>query len=132
MLGAPQSNNTQKKVEKARYCVKCKSFLPVECFTDTQFPVAQCNVVCNRHDPEKNGLQYCKGCDDFIALDLFPRGSTLGFACRKHVNEYGGGREAKRKQLIDVEKKRRIYTWKNVTPTAKYSSKEKSPSARTR
>ena len=56
---------------KARFCVKCKEYFAVACFV--------CNdgtddaTLCNRHEPEKNGLRYCRGCDDFVALNLFPK-----------------------------------------------------------
>ena len=69
-------------------------------------------TLCNRHEPEKQGLRYCRGCDDFIALDLFPKSKNMGFACKKHVSAHGGGRKAKLKMMADVNKKRQILAWK--------------------
>jgi len=95
---------------KARYCVKCKDYFPVACFVSNDG--TDDATLCNRHEPAKNGLRYCRGCDDFVALDLFPRGSRPGFACRKHVNVYGGGREIKQKRMRDPIIKRRTWAWK--------------------
>jgi len=69
-------------------------------------------TLCNRHEPAKNGLRYCRGCDDFVALDLFTKGSTQAFACKKHLTLYGGGREAQHKRMQDVQQKRRIFIWR--------------------
>jgi len=95
---------------KARFCVKCKDYFPVACFmSDNGTDDA---TLCNRHEPAKNGLRYCRGCDDFVALHLFPKSTKPGFACKKHVSLYGGGRNAKLKQMTDINKKRRILAWK--------------------
>ena len=44
--------------------------------------------VCNRHELEKtldtNGLRYCKVCENYIALDLFPRTGAMSYICKKH------------------------------------------------
>jgi len=69
-------------------------------------------TICNRHESEKNGLRYCRGCDDFVALHLFPKTTKPGFACKAHVSLHGGGKKAKLKQMTDVNKKRRILAWK--------------------
>ena len=95
---------------KARFCVKCKDYFPLACFV--------CNdgtddaTLCNRHEPAKKGLRYCRGCDDFVALDLFTKGPTQAFACKKHLTLYGGGREAQHKRMQDVQQKRRIFIWR--------------------
>jgi hypothetical protein len=95
---------------KARYCVKCKEYFPVACFV--AIDGTDDDTVCNRHEPAKNGLRYCRGCDDFVALHLFPKSTKPGFACKKHVSLHGGGRNAKLKQMSDINKKRRILAWK--------------------
>jgi len=95
--------------QKARFCVKCKDYFPVACFMSND---GIDNVtLCNRHEPAKNGLRYCRGCDDFVALHLFPKTTKPGFACKKHVSLHGGGRKAKLKQMKNVDKKRRILAW---------------------
>jgi hypothetical protein len=95
---------------KARFCVKCKDYFPVACFvSDNGTDDA---TLCNRHEPAKNGLRYCRGCNDFVALDLFTKGPTQAFACKKHLTLYGGGREAEHRRMQDVQKKRRIFIWR--------------------
>jgi len=95
---------------KARFCVKCKDYFPVACFVGKDG--TDDATLCNRHEPAKNGLRYCRGCGDYVALNLFPRGSRPGYACRKHVNVHGGGREIKQKRMNDPIKKRRTWQWK--------------------
>ena len=96
--------------EKARYCVKCKQFFLVACFLSEDG--TDNSTVCNRHESDKNGLRYCRGCNDFVALKLFPKTTKPGFACKAHVSLHGGGQKAKLKQMSDVNKKRRILAWK--------------------
>ena len=96
--------------KKARFCVRCKDYFPVACFMSNDG--TDDATLCNRHEPAKNGLRYCRGCDDYVALDLFPKTTKPGFACKKHVSQHGGGRKAKLKQMTDVDKKRRILAWK--------------------
>jgi len=95
---------------KARFCIKCKDYFPVACFVGNDG--TDDATLCNRHEPAKKGLRYCRGCDDFVALYLFPKTTKPGFACKKHVSLHGGGRKAKLKQMTDVDKKRRILAWK--------------------
>jgi len=77
---------------KARYCVKCREYFLVPCFMSDDGTDDM--TVCNRHEPEKIALRYCRGCDDFVALDLFPKTARPGYACRKHFNIHGGGKRA--------------------------------------
>ena len=91
-----------------RLCTKCREYFPVACFlledgTDDL-------TLCNRHEPAKKGLRYCRGCKDFVALDLFPKGPKQ-FACRKHMGRFGGVKESKRKQMANPEIKRRTQQW---------------------
>jgi hypothetical protein len=91
-----------------RLCTKCREYFPVACFlledgTDDL-------TLCNRHEPAKKGLRYCRGCEDFVALDLFPKGPKQ-FACRKHMGIFGGAKESKRKQMRNPETKRRTQQW---------------------
>jgi len=95
---------------KARFCVKCKEYFPVACFVSKDG--TDDATLCNRHEPAKNGLRYCRGCNDFVALDLFTKGPTQAFACKKHLTLYGGGREAEHRRMQDVQKKRRIFIWR--------------------
>jgi len=97
---------------KACYCVKCRTFLPVAYFESTEVVVAEGGAICDRHEPEKKGLRYCKGCDDFVALDLFPRKFRPGYACRKHLTAFGGVRECRKKRMRDPDTKRRAWQWK--------------------
>jgi len=59
---------------KARFCIECKEYFPVECFVGKD--CTDDATVCNRHEPAKKGLRYCRGCTDFITLDLFKRPNT--------------------------------------------------------
>ena len=101
---------------KARFCVKCKDYFPVACFmSDNGTDDA---TLCNRHEPAKNGLRYCRGCDDFVALHLFPKSTKPGFACKKHVSLYGGGRNAKLKQMTDISRAGRMTSACHHCPSA--------------
>lgn len=95
---------------KARYCLKCREYFPVACFISEDGTDDM--TVCNRHEPAKKGLRYCRGCDDFIALDLFPKTARPGYACRKHVNLHGGGKRAYDKISQDPEKQKRALQWR--------------------
>jgi len=92
---------------KGRLCVQCKDYFPLACFISedrTDNP-----TVCNNHVPNK---RYCRGCGDFVKLDLFSRGPTRQFACRKHMNLYGGVKQSKKKQMENPETKRRTQQWR--------------------
>ena len=92
---------------KGRLCVRCKDYFPLACFMSedgTDNP-----TVCNNHVPN---MRYCRGCGDFVKLDLFSKGPTRQFACRKHMNLYGGVKKAKKKQLANPETKRRTEQWR--------------------
>jgi len=108
---------------KARFCVKCKDYFPVSCFVSDDGKDDP--LLCNRHEHAKKRLRYCRGCDDFIALDLFTPGKTYSFACRKHLTEYGGAREAQQKKLQNVGQKRRINAWKQCHNDRKRFRQEK-------
>jgi len=108
------SSEIKAPAKKACYCVKCKTFLPVAYFESTDVVVAQGGAICDRHEPEKNGLRYCKVCDDFVAWYLFPRKTRPGYACRVHLTEFGGVRENREKRMRDPNTKRRAWQWKNV------------------
>ena len=99
-----------------RLCTKCREYFPVACFLlkdGTDNP-----TLCNRHEPAKKGLRYCRGCEDFVALDLFPKGYKQ-FACRKHMGVFGGVKESKKKQMGNPETKRRTQQWHRCYGDAK-------------
>jgi len=93
---------------KARFCVKCKKHLPVACFMSKNGK--HDDTLCNQHEPERNGLRYCRGCEDFVALGLFPKGPKQ-FACKKHMNLYGGVQKSKKKQMENPDTRRRTQQW---------------------
>ena len=119
VLNKEMNSKTESKVEKARFCTKCKKILPLVCFTDANNITKEDNAICDKHGPEAQGLRYCRGCEDFVALDLFPRGCRPGYACRKHVNEFGGGQETWKKRMSDPNTKRRTWQWKMCYNDAK-------------
>jgi len=112
------SSENESNVENARFCTKCKKFLPLTCFATT-ITTKEGDTICDKHGPEAQGLRYCRGCKDFVALDLFPRGCRPGYACRKHVNAFGGGQETWKKRMSDKNVKRRTWQWKMVYNDAK-------------
>jgi len=100
-------------VAKARFCEKCRYrsrvFVPIAFFISNDGTDE--STVCNRHQAAEEGLRYCKGCGDFVTLDLFPRGKRPGFACRKHFHHYGGRRFSHDKAMQDPVRKRRKTQW---------------------
>ena len=94
---------------KARFCEKCRVYVPIALFVSNDGTDE--STVCNRHQAAEEALRYCKGCKDFVALDLFPRGKRPGFACRKHFHHYGGGRLYHDKAMQDPVRKRRKTQW---------------------
>jgi len=97
---------------KACYCVKCRTFLPVAYFENTEIVEAEGGAICDRHEAEKKNLLVFKGGDGFVALDLFPRRIAPGYACRKHMTAFGGIRESRQKRMRDPDTKRRAWQWK--------------------
>ena len=95
---------------KARFCVKCKEYFPVACFVGKDGTADA--TLCNRHEPAKNGLRYCRGCDDYVALDLFPKKTRPGYACKKHFNMHGGGKRAYDKISNNPHKRNLKLQWK--------------------
>ena len=71
---------------KARFCVKCRIYIPIDYFMKDD--ATDSGSVCNRHELEKkldtNGLRYCKVCNNYIALDLFPRTGAISYICKRH------------------------------------------------
>ena len=96
--------------KKARFCVKCKQYFPVACFVSDDG--TDDATICNRHEPAKNGLRYCRGCDDFVALDLFPKTIRPGYACKKHFYVHGGGKRCYDKISNDTSKNNLKLQWK--------------------
>ena len=98
---------------KALYCIKCKKYVPSNYFTTDDGTVSE--SVCNRHELEKtletDGVRYCKECDKYIALDLFPRTGAVSYVCKKH--KYAAEVVRKSKQTEDTHpgKKRRLKQW---------------------
>ena len=94
---------------KGRYCVKCKTYVPVANF-NTGGETTD-STICNIHACVEQALRYCRGCDDFIALDLFPRKIRPGYVCRKHMNTHGGGKQTHEKRMADPTRKRLKNQW---------------------
>ena len=99
---------------KARYCVKCKIYIPIDYFTTDNGSVSE--SVCNRHELEKtldtNRLRYCKVCDNYIALDLFPRTAGMSYICKKHKYAADVVRKSKQTEESHPGRKRRLRHWK--------------------
>jgi len=99
---------------KARFCVKCKKYFPMDYFMTDDGTLSE--TVCNRHELEKtldtNGLRYCKVCEDYIALDLFPRTGAMSYICKKHKYAADVVRRSKETEDSHPGKKRRLRQWK--------------------
>jgi len=99
---------------KARFCVKCKIYIPMDYFMTDDGTVSE--SVCNRHELEKtldkNGLRYCKVCDNYIALDLFPKTGAMSYICKKHKYASDVVRRSKETEESHPGKKRRLRQWK--------------------
>ena len=99
---------------KARFCVKCKIYIPMDYFMTDDGTVSE--SVCNRHELEKtldkNGLRYCKVCDNYIALDLFPKTGAMSYICKKHKYASDVVRRSKETEESHPGRKRRLKQWK--------------------
>ena len=99
---------------KARFCVKCKAYIPMNFFMTDDGTVSE--SVCNRHEVENTldtkGLRYCKVCDNYIALDLFPRTGAMSYICKKHKYASDVVRKSKETEDSHPGKKRRLRQWK--------------------
>jgi len=99
---------------KARFCVKCKIYIPIHYFVTDDGTLSE--TVCNRHELEKTldtkGLRYCKVCDNYIALDLFPRTGAVSYICKKHKYEAEIVRKSKQTEDTHPGKKRRMRQWR--------------------
>jgi len=99
---------------KARFCVKCKIYIPINYFVTDDGTLSE--NVCNRHELEKtldtNALRYCKVCDNYIALDLFPRTGAMSYVCKKHKYASDVVRRSKQTEDTHPGKKRRLRQWK--------------------
>jgi len=103
-------------VRSERYCVKCRTYMSVTCFTLEDGSTHA--SICDRHDAYKKGLRFCRGCNDYVALDLFPKGA-LAYACKKHMKLHGGSQKAKKKQMENPDTKRRTVQWRMCYVDAK-------------
>jgi len=99
---------------KARFCVKCKIYIPMDYFMTDDGTLSE--TVCNRHELEKtldtNRLRYCKVCENYIALDLFPRTGAMSYICKKHKYAADVVRRSKETEDSHPGKKRRLRQWK--------------------
>jgi len=99
---------------KARFCVKCKIYIPINYFVTDDGTVSE--SVCNRHELEKTldmkGVRYCKVCDNYIALDLFPRTGAMSYICKKLKYASDVARRSKETEGSHPGKKRRLRQWK--------------------
>jgi len=100
--------------KKARFCVKCKIYIPINYFVTDDGTVSE--SVCNRHELEKTldmkRVRYCKVCDNYIALDLFPRTGAMSYICKKHKYASDVARRSKETEGSHPGKKRRLKQWK--------------------
>lgn len=73
-------------------------------------------TVCNRHELEKtldtDRLRYCKVCDNYIALDLFPSTGAMSYICKKHKYAADVVRKSKQTEDSHPGRKRRMRYWK--------------------
>jgi len=103
-----QETHEEMAPKKGGYCVKCKKHVPVEYFVWQDGTTHQ--TTCNRHELENklasDGLRYCKMCDEFIKLDLFPKTGRTRYICKKHIYEADSVRKSK------PDQKRRLRQWK--------------------
>ena len=99
---------------KARFCVKCKIYIPINYFMTDDGTLSE--TVCNRHELEKtldiDRLRYCKVCDNYIALDLFPRTGAMSYLCKKHKYAADVIRKSKQNEDTHPGRKRRLRQWK--------------------
>jgi len=99
---------------KARFCVKCKKYVPINYFVTDDGTLSE--TVCNRHELEKtldtNGLRYCKVCDNYIALDLFPRTGRTVYICKKHIYARQAVRKSVETEESHPHRKRLLWQWK--------------------
>jgi len=98
---------------KARFCVKCKIYIPIDYFMKDDG--TDSGSVCNRHELEKNldtnGLRYCKVCNNYIALDLFPRTGAISYICKRHKYAAEVVRKSKETEESHPGKKKRLRQW---------------------
>ena len=84
-----QERDEEMAPKKGGYCVKCKKHIRVHYFVWKDGTTHQ--TTCNRHELEhkldSDGLRYCKVCDNFIKLDLFPKTGRTRYICKKHIYE---------------------------------------------
>ena len=99
---------------KARFCVKCKIYIPINYFMTDDGTLSE--TVCNRHELEQTldtkGLRYCQTCDDFIALDLFPRTGRTVYICKKHIYARQAVRKSVETEESHLHRKRLLWQWK--------------------
>jgi len=99
---------------KALFCIKCKKYVPSNYFMKDDGTVSE--NVCNRHELEKtletDGVRYCKECDKYIALDLFPRTAAMSYICKKHKYVADVIRKSKQNEDTHPGRKRRLRQWK--------------------
>jgi len=99
---------------KARFCMKCKAYIPMNFFTTENGTMSE--NVCNRHEVENTldmkRLRYCKVCDNYITLDLFPKTGAISYICKKHKYASDVVRRSKQSEESHPGKKRRLRQWK--------------------
>ena len=74
--------------EKARFCTRCREFLPLVLFIENDCAEGTVATVCKRHNENErnNHVRWCRDCDAFIDLALFQK-TNVHFLCRKHKYE---------------------------------------------
>ena len=68
-------------------------------------------VKCEIRDDNSELLRYCKVCDNYIALDLFPRTGTGSYICKKHKYAAEALRKSKETEDTHPGRKRRRTQW---------------------
>jgi hypothetical protein len=109
-----QETHEEMAPRKGGYCVKCKKHVPVHYFAWQDGTTHQ--TTCNRHELEhkldSDGLRYCKVCDEFIKLDLFPKTGAMSYICKKHKYAADVIRKHKETEESHPGRKRRLRQWK--------------------
>ena len=106
-------------VAKARFCEKCKVYVPIALFVSNDGTDE--STLCNRHQADELGLRYCKGCGDFVALDLFSKKQRIGFVCKKHFNLYA--KRVYEKDMLCPVRKRRRTQWERFCRDSRFRFK---------
>lgn len=95
--GSDLDGMTLSTTEKARFCTRCREFLPLTYFKDPDYAGEKVATVCKGHNEneQNNQVRWCRDCDAFIDIALFQK-TRVHFLCRKH--KYERAKRALKKQ----------------------------------